>query len=120
MKKTVHILVLICLLSLVLCGCGDSTISIGTYQNESKSEEQIIITETTIQFVNVSLEDFSEKMYQELGLNLNMTDYLSCENAYTTEDGVLKIEIVPGLSISFNYGNNYISVNEEIFKLCYN
>lgn len=118
MKKTVAIVVLMCVLSLVLIGCGDSTVSLGTYQNENKPEEQIIITETTIQFVNVSFDDFSKEFCQVLGMDYNFTDFFSAENAYTVENGVLMVELTSGLSISFEYGKDYISVNEEKFKLC--
>ena len=42
MKKIVTIVVLICMLSLVLSGCGNTAVSLGTYQNENNAEEQII------------------------------------------------------------------------------
>ena len=62
MKKIVTIVVLICMLSLVLSGCGNTTVSLGTYQNENNAEEQVIIMENTIQFVNVSFDEFNEEL----------------------------------------------------------
>ena len=52
MKKIVTIVVLICMLTLVLSGCGNASVTFGTYQNENNAEQQVIITESTIKFVN--------------------------------------------------------------------
>ena len=58
MKKIVTIFVLICMLSVELSGCGNSNVTLGTYQNENNAEQQVIITESSIKIVNVSFEEF--------------------------------------------------------------
>lgn len=117
MKKTVTIVVLICMLSLVLSGCGNTTVSLGTYQNENNAEEQVIITESTIKFVNVSFDDFNEELRQDMGVDLRLTDFMSGENSYTVKDGVLSVDIGSGIAVSFECGKDFIIVNEKEFKL---
>ena len=117
MKKIVTIVVLICMLSLVLSGCGNTTVSLGTYQNENNVEEQVIITEKTIQFVNVSFDEFNEELRQDMGVDLRLTDFLSRENAYTVKDGVLSVYIGKDIAVSFEYGKDFIIINEKEFKL---
>ena len=75
MKKVLSIVVLICMLSVVLSGCGNSTVTLGTYQNENNAEEQVIITESSIKFVNVSFDDFNEELRQDMGEDLRLTDF---------------------------------------------
>ena len=53
------------MLTLVLSGCGNASVSFGTYQNENNAEEQVIITENTIKFVNVSFDEFNEELRQD-------------------------------------------------------
>lgn len=118
MKKIVTIVLLICMLSVVLSGCSDSTVSFGTYQNENNAEQQVIITESTIQFVNVSFDDFNEELRQDMGIDFRLTDFMSGENAYTCKDGVLSVDVQLGISVSFEYGKDFIIVNGENFKLC--
>lgn len=118
MKKIVTIVVLICMLSVVLSGCGASTVTLGTYQNESNAEQQVIITENSIKFINVSFDEFNEELRQDMGIDFRLTDYMSGENAYTVKDGVLSVDVQLGISVSFEYGKDYIIVNEENFKLC--
>lgn len=118
MKKIVTIFMLICMLSLVLSGCSDSTISYGTYQNENNADEQVIITESTIQFVNVSFDEFWEELSQDMGMvDFHLTDFMSGENAYTIKDGVLSVDVQLGIAVSFEFGKDYIIVNGENFKL---
>ena len=117
MKKIVTIVVLICMLSVVLSGCGNTTISLGTYQNENNAEEQVIITENTIQFVNVSFDEFNEELRQDMGVDLRLTDFLSSENSYIVKDGVLSVDIGSDIAVSFEYGKDFIIVNEKEFKL---
>ena len=117
MKKIVTIAVLICMVSLVLSGCGNTTVSLGTYQNENNAEEQVIITENTIQFVNVSFDEFNEELRQDMGLDLRLTNFMSDENAYTVKDGVLSVDIGSDIAVSFEYGKDYIIVNGKHFKL---
>ena len=118
MKKTVTIVVLICMLSVVLSGCGNSTVTLGTYQNENSAEQQVIITENSIKFVNVSFDEFNEELRQDMGADLRLTDFMSAENAYTCKDGVLSVDVQLGISVSFEFGKDYIVVNGENFKLC--
>ena len=117
MKKIVTIVVLICMLSVVLSGCGNTAVSFGTYQNENNAEEQVIITESTIKFVNVSFDDFNEELHQDMGVDLRLTDFMSGENAYTIKDGVLSVGIGTDIAVSFEYGKDYIIVNGTNFKL---
>ena len=117
MKKIVTIVVLICMLSLVLSGCGNTAVSLGTYQNENNAEEQIIITENSIKFVNVSFDDFNEELRQDMGVDLRLTEFMSGENAYTLKDGVLSVDIGTDIAVSFEYGKDFIIVNEKEFKL---
>ena len=117
MKKIVAIVVLICMLTLVLSGCGDATVALGTYQNENNAEEQVIITESTIKFVNVSFDEFNEELRQDMGVDLRLTDFMSSENAYTIKDGVLSVDIGSGIAVSFECGKDFIIVNEKEFKL---
>ena len=117
MKKIVTIVVLICMLSLVLSGCGNTTVSLGTYQNENNAEEQVIITESSIKFVNVSFDDFNEELRQDMGVDLGLTDFMSAENAYTCKDGVLSVDVASAIAVSFEYGKDFIIVNEKEFKL---
>ena len=117
MKKIVTIVVLICMLSLVLSGCGNTTVSLGTYQNENNAEEQVIITESSIKFVNVSFDDFNEELRQDMGVDLRLTDFMSAENAYTCKDGALSVDVATAVSVSFEYGKDYIIVNGVNFKL---
>lgn len=118
MKKIVTIFVLICMLSVVLSGCGNSTVTLGTYQNENNEEQQVIITESSIKFVNVSFDEFNEELRQDMGIDFRLTNLLSGENAYTCEDGVLSVDVQFGISVSFEFGKDYIIVNGENFKLC--
>lgn len=118
MKKIVAIVLLICSLSLALSGCGASTVTLGTYQNESNAEQQVIITENSIKFINVSFDEFNEELRQDMGIDFRLTDYMSGENAYTVKDGVLSVDVQLGISVSFEYGKDYIIVNGENFKLC--
>ena len=53
-----------------------------------------------------------------MGIDFRLTDYMSGENAYTVKDGVLSVDVQLGISVSFEYGKDYIIVNEETFKLC--
>ena len=117
MKKIVTIAVLICMLTLVLSGCGNSSVSFGTYQNENNAEEQVIITENSIKFVNVSFDEFNEELRQDMGVDLRLTDFMSSENAYTIKDGVLSVDIGSGIAVSFECGKDFIIVNEKEFKL---
>ena len=117
MKKIVTIVVLICMLSLVLSGCSDPTVAFGAYQNENNAEEQVIITENTIQFVNVSFDEFNEELRQDMGVDLHLTNFMSGENTYTVKDGFLSVDIGEDIAVSFEYGKDYIIVNEEKFKL---
>ena len=117
MKKIVTIVVLICMLSLVLSGCGNTAVSLGIYQNENNAEEQVIITESTIKFVNVSFDEFNEELRQDMGVDLRLTDFLSSENSYTVKDGVLSVDIGSDIAVSFEYGKDFIIVNEKEFKL---
>ena len=117
MKKIVTIVVLICMLSVVLSGCGNTAVSLGTYQNENNAEEQVIITENTIQFVNVSFDEFNEELRQDMGVDLRLTNFMSGENSYTVKDGVLSVDIGSDIAVSFEYGNDYIIVNGTNFKL---
>ena len=117
MKRIATIFVLICMLSVVLSGCGNSTVTLGTYQNENNAEEQVIITESSIKFVNVSFDDFNEELRQDMGVDLRLTDFLSSENAYTVKDGVLSVDIGSDIAVSFEYGKDFIIVNEKEFKL---
>ena len=118
MKKIVTIVVLICLLSVALSGCGSSTVTLGTYQNENNAEQQVIITESSIKFVNVSFDEFNEELRQDMGVDFRLTEFMSGENAYTCKDGVLSVDVQLGISVSFEYGKDYIIVNGETFKLC--
>lgn len=118
MKKIVTIFILICMLSLTLSGCGASTVTLGTYQNESNAKQQVIITENSIKFINVSFDKFNEELRQDMGIDFRLTDYMSGENAYTVKDGVLSVDVQLGISVSFEYGKDYIIVNGENFKLC--
>ena len=118
MKKIVTIFVLICMLSVVLSGCGNSTVTLGTYQNENNAEQQVIITESSIKFVNVSFDEFNEELRQDMGIDFRLTNFLSGENAYTCEDGFLSVDVQFGISVSFEFGKDYIIVNGENFKLC--
>ena len=118
MKKIVTIAVLICMLSVVISGCGASAVTLGTYQNENNTEQQVIITENSIKFINVSFDEFNEELRQDMGIDFRLTDYMSGENAYTVKDGVLSVDVQLGISVSFEYGKDYILVNGENFKLC--
>ena len=118
MKKIVTIAMLICMLSVVLSGCGVSTVTLGTYQNENNTEQQVIITENSIKFINVSFDEFNEELRQDMGIDFRLTDYMSGENAYMCKDGVLSVDVQLGISVSFEYGKDYIIVNGETFKLC--
>ncbi len=118
MKKIVTMVVIICMLSLALSGCSNSTVSVGTYQNENNVEEKVIITQNSIQFVNVSFDEFNEELRQDIGIDLSLTTFMSGENAYTFKDGVLSVDIGFGLAVSFEYGKDYITVNGVNFKLC--
>lgn len=118
MKKSATIVMLICMLFLILSGCSDSTASFGTYQNEKNAEEQVIITQDSIQFVNVSFDKFNEELRQDMGVDLRLTNFLSRENAYTCKDGVLSVDVEFGIAVSFEYGKDYIIVNGDTFKLC--
>ena len=118
MKKIMTIVVLICMLSLVLSGCGTSTVTLGTYQNENNAEEQVIITESTIKCVNVSFDEFNEELRQDMGVDFRLTEFMGGENAYTCKDGVLSIDVQFGIAVTFEYGKDYIIVNGETFKLC--
>lgn len=117
MKKIVTIVVLTCMLSLVLSGCGNTTVSLGTYQNENNAEEQVIITESTIKFINVSFDELNEELSQDMGADLRLTDFMSAENAYTCKDGALSVDVATAVSVSFEYGKDYIIVNGVNFKL---
>ena len=117
MKKIVTIVLLICTLSLVLIGCGNTTVSLGTYQNKNNAEEQVIITESSIKFVNVSFDELNEELSQDMGADLRLTDFMSGENSYTVKDGVLSVDIGSDIAVSFEYGKDYIIVNEKEFKL---
>ena len=117
MKKIVTIVVLICMLSLVLSGCGNTTVSLGTYQNENNAEQQVIITESGIKFVNVSFDELNEELSQDMGADLRLTDFMSAENAYTCKDGALSVDVATAISVSFEYGKDYIIVNGVNFKL---
>ena len=117
MKRIVTIFVLICMLSVVLSGCGNSTVTLGTYQNENNAEEQVIIAESTIKFVNVSFDEFNEELRQDMGIDFRLTNFMSSENAYTCKDGVLSVDIGTDIAVSFEYGKDYIIVNETTFKL---
>ena len=117
MKKIVTIAMLICMLTLVLSGCGNASVSFGTYQNENNAEEQVIITENTIKFVNVSFDDFNEELRQDMGVDLRLTEFMSGENSYTVKDGVLSVDIGSDIAVSFEYGKDYIIVNKSNFKL---
>ena len=117
MKKIVTIVVLICMLSLVLSGCGNSTVTLGTYQNENNAEQQVIITESTIKFVNVSFDEFNEELRQDMGIDFRLTNFMSGENAYTCKDGALSVDVATAVSVSFEYGKDYIIVNGVNFKL---
>lgn len=118
MKKVLSIVVLICMLSVVLSGCGNSTVTLGTYQNENNAEEQVIITESTIKCVNISFDEFNEELRQDMGIDFRLTNFMSGENAYTCKDGVLSVDVQFGISVTFEYGKDYIIVNGETFKLC--
>ena len=117
MKKIVTVVMLICMLSLALSGCSNPTVTLGTYQNENNAEEQVVITENSIQFINVSFDEFNEELRQDMGTDIHLTDFLSGENAYTCKDGVLSVDIESAISVSFEYGKNCIIVNGENFKL---
>lgn len=117
MKKIITIVVLICMMSVVLSGCGNSTVTSGTYQNENNAEEQVIITENSIKFVNVSFDEFNEELRQDMGVDLRLTEFMSGENSYTVKDGVLSVDIGSDIAVSFEYGKDFIIVNEEEFKL---
>lgn len=117
MKKIVTIVVLICMMSLVLSGCGTTTVSLGTYQNENNAEEQVIIMEGTIKFLNVSFDEFNEELRQDMGVDLRLTEFMSGENSYTVKDGVLSVDIGSDIAVSFEYGKDYIIVNGTNFKL---
>lgn len=117
MKKIVTIVVLICMLSVVFSGCSNTTVSLGTYQNENNAEQQVIITENSIQFVNVSFDEFNEELRQDMGMDFRLTNFMSGENAYTCKDGVLSVDIESAIAVSFEYGKDYIIVNGENFKL---
>ena len=118
MKKIATIFVLICMLSVVLSGCGNSTVTLGTYQNENNVEQQVIITESSIKFVNVSFDEFNEELRQDMGVDFRLTEFMSGENAYTCKDGALSVDVQFGISVTFEYGKDYIVVNGETFKLC--
>lgn len=120
MKKTVTIFVLICMLSVVLSGCGNSTVALGTYQNENNAEEQVIIKESSIKFVNVSFDELNEELRQDMGIDCSLTNFMSGENPYTCKDGVLTVDVqlYITISVSFEFGKDYIIVNGESFKLC--
>ena len=117
MKKIITIVVLICMMSVVLSGCGNSTVTSGTYQNENNAEEQVIITGNSIKFVNVSFDEFNEELRQDMGVDLRLTEFMSGENSYTVKDGVLSVDIGSDIAVSFEYGKDFIIVNEEEFKL---
>ena len=117
MKKIVTMFVLICMLSVVLSGCGNSTVTLGTYQNENNAEQQVIITESGIKFVNVSFDELNEELSQDMGADLRLTDFMSAENAYTCKDGALSVDVATAVSVSFEYGKDYIIVNGVNFKL---
>lgn len=118
MKKITTIVVFIGILSFLLCGCGASTVTLGTYQNENNAEQQAIITENSIKFINVSFDDFNEELRQDMGIDFRFTDFMSGENTYTVKDGVLSVDVQLSISVSFEYGKDYIIVNGENFKLC--
>ncbi len=117
MKKLI-ILCLALVLVFSMAGCGNRAVSIGTYQNENNTEEQVIITQNSIQFVNISFDEFNEELRQDMGVDLHLTDFLSGENAYDCKDGVLSVTTQFGVSVSFEYGKDYITVNGVNFKLC--
>lgn len=117
MKNIVIVAVLICMLCLALSGCSDSAVSLGTYRNENNAEEQIIITQNNIQFINVSFDEFNKELHQDMGADIRLTDFLSGENAYTVKDGVLSVDIGSAIAVSFEYGKNYIFVNGKDFRL---
>lgn len=118
MKKIVTIVVLICMLSVVLSGCGASTVTLGTYQNEHNAEQQVIITENSIKFINVSFDEFNEELREDMGVDFRLTDFMSGENPYTCKDGILSVAVQLGISVSIEYGKDHIIVNGENFKLC--
>ncbi|MBR3919175.1 MAG: hypothetical protein IKJ59_10630 [Clostridia bacterium] len=105
------------MLSVVFSGCSNTTVSLGTYQNENNTEQQVIITENSIKFINVSFDEFNEKLRQDMGVDLRLTDFMSSENSYTVKDGVLSVDIGSDIAVSFEYGKDYIIVNEKEFKL---
>ena len=105
------------MLSVVFSGCSNTTVSLGTYQNENNAEQQVIITENSIQFVNVSFDEFNEELRQDMGMDFRLTNFMSGENAYTCKDGVLSVDIESAISVSFEYGKDCIIVNGENFKL---
>ena len=117
MKKIVTIFVLICMLSVVFSGCSNTTVSLGTYQNENNAEQQVIVTENGIKFINVSFDEFNEELRQDMGEDLHLTDFMSAENAYTCKDGALSVDVATAVSVSFEYGKDYIIVNGVKFKL---
>ncbi|MBR3920295.1 MAG: hypothetical protein IKJ59_16465 [Clostridia bacterium] len=105
------------MLSVVFSGCSNTTVSLGTYQNENNTEQQVIITENSIKFINVSFDEFNEELRQDMGVDLRLTDFMSSENSYTVKDGVLSVDIGSDIAVSFEYGKDYIIVNEKEFKL---
>ena len=52
-----------------------------------------------------------------MGVDLRLTNFMSGENAYTCKDGVLSVDIESAIAVSFKYGEDYIIVNGEKFKL---
>lgn len=90
MKKTVTVVVLICMLGLVLSGCNNSS---------------------------VSFDGFDEELRRDMGADLRLTDFLSGENAYTFKDGVLSVDIGAAMAVSFECGKDHIIVNGEKFNL---
>ncbi len=117
MKKTVTVVVLICMLGLVLSGCGDHSVSFGTYLNENNAGEQVVITQNSIRFVNVSFDGFNDELRRDMEADLRLTDFLSGENAYTFKDGVLSVDIGAAMAVSFECGKDHIIVNGEKFNL---
>lgn len=117
MKKTVTVVVLICMLGLVLSGCNNSSVSFGTYLNENNAGEQVVITQNSIRFVNVSFNGFNDELRRDMEADLRLTDFLSGENAYTFKDGVLSVDIGAAIAVSFKCGKGHIIVNGEKFNL---
>ncbi|MGD9909991.1 MAG: hypothetical protein AB7U79_05265 [Candidatus Izemoplasmatales bacterium] len=101
-----------------LISCTKSNeIEYGTYVNESNDSETLIINEDYIQFFNVNFDDFNDDLQKDFGVDFNLTNKLCNENSYTITDKKISIELMMGISVQFEFKEDYIIVNHQKFLL---